>query len=535
VAAVPSIGRAVRVEGGLAPEADLTRALYEQYANQIFRYCLHQLGSREEAEDAVQSTFLNAFRGIKRGVVPELESAWLFKIAHNVCLSRRRTSWRRGRIESPTDFDVVEELTPAPSRRSDELIGLQDVLEQLPENQRRAILLREWQGLSYREIAEELELSQAAVETLIFRARRALASGLEQPPTAKRRVVRGADLGNVLAGLKSLLLGGGAAVKVAATVAVVSATTVVAAAPIEQHRLHLRPVPKPAAPVTAPSGITSTQGAAVTSVTAPVVFAPARGAAVRTGVRRHVHATAPAVGQPASALAPQSPTLAAPQEAVPAAATAVEPAPATSQAPPASEPAAEPKKDAAPAQTSSAQTDSAQTGSPQTGSPQSGSTTGTSGSTGTTGTSGAPTTGAGSGTAGTTGTSGDSGQQTTSAGNGSSTSTPAVSQSGKTITVPPVIKIAPSTAAQYPTTQSSGSGSSSSGSGSSGSSGSSQGGVTTPVVATPPATTAPAPVVAPHGTTTQPAPVVSNPALSLSGGGTTIARNGEISVRGSGG
>jgi RNA polymerase sigma factor (sigma-70 family) len=524
VAAVPSIGRAVRVEGGLAPEADLTRALYEQYANQIFRYCLHQLGSREEAEDAVQSTFLNAFRGIKRGVVPELESAWLFKIAHNVCLSRRRTSWRRGRIESPTDFDVVEELTPAPSRRSDELIGLQDVLEQLPENQRRAILLREWQGLSYREIAEELELSQAAVETLIFRARRALASGLEQPPTAKRRVVRGADLGNVLAGLKSLLLGGGAAVKVAATVAVVSATTVVAAAPIEQHRMHLRPVPKPAAPVTAPSGIAPTQGTVVTSVTAPVAFAPARGAAVRTGVRWHVRATAPGV-RPASALAPQSPILGAPQEAVPAVPAAVEPAPATSSAPPASEPAAtpsspaaEPKKDAAPAQTESAQTGSAPTGSAAA----------TSGSTGTTDTSGAATTGAGSGTTGTTGTSGDSGQQTTSAGNGSSTSTPVVSQGGKTtITVPPVIKIAPSTAAQYPTTQSSGSGSP----------GSSQGGSSgapTPAVPTPPATTAPAPVVAPHGTTTQPAPVVSNPALTLSGGGTTIARNGEISVRGSG-
>src|SRR6476469_1378902 len=113
LAAVPSIGRAVRVEGAPAPEADLTRALYEQYANQIFRYCVHQLGSREEAEDAVQSTFLNAFRGIRRGVVPEIESAWLFKIAHNVCLSRRRSTWRRDRVESPTDFDVVEEVTPA--------------------------------------------------------------------------------------------------------------------------------------------------------------------------------------------------------------------------------------------------------------------------------------------------------------------------------------------------------------------------------------------------------------------------------------
>jgi RNA polymerase sigma factor (sigma-70 family) len=237
LAAVPSIGRATRVEGQTPREADLTRALYEEYANQIFRYCLHQLGSREEAEDAVQSTFLNAFRGLKRGVVPELEAAWLFKIAHNVCLSRRRSSWRRGRVESPADFEAVEELTPAPSRGADELIGLQDVLEQMPETQRRAILLREWQGLSYREIAAELELSQGAVETLIFRARRSLAAGLEEPPERmKRRLLRGFDLGSLVAGLKALLLGGSAAAKVAATVAIVSATTVVAADPVVQHQ-----------------------------------------------------------------------------------------------------------------------------------------------------------------------------------------------------------------------------------------------------------------------------------------------------------
>jgi RNA polymerase sigma factor (sigma-70 family) len=251
LAAVPSIGRASRVEGTLAPEADATRALYEQYANQVFRYCLHQLGSREEAEDAVQSTFLNAFRGIKRGVVPELEAAWLFKIAHNVCLSRRRSAWRRGRIESPADFEVIEELAPAPVRRGEELIGLQDVLERLPETQRRAILLREWQGLSYREIAAELELSQAAVETLIFRARRSLASGLEQPPVKKRRLVRALDWSNLLAGLKTVLIGGGAAAKIAATVAVVGATAVIATDPLQHQRHQVANVPK--APATAPT------------------------------------------------------------------------------------------------------------------------------------------------------------------------------------------------------------------------------------------------------------------------------------------
>ncbi|HUZ98851.1 MAG TPA: sigma-70 family RNA polymerase sigma factor [Gaiellaceae bacterium] len=241
----------------------MTRALYERYSTQIFRYCLHQLGSREEAEDAVQSTFLNAFRGIKRGIVPELESAWLFKIAENVCLSRRRSTWRRNRIESPTDFDVVEELAPAPSRLADELVGLQDVLEQMPENQRRAILLREWQGLSYREIAAELELSQTAVETLIFRARRSLAKGLEEPPAPaqKRRMVRGADLGNLLTGLKSLLFGGGAAAaKVAAVVAVVSAGTVVVASPARHHaRTHTPTAPTTSAPAVPPpvSGLAS--------------------------------------------------------------------------------------------------------------------------------------------------------------------------------------------------------------------------------------------------------------------------------------
>jgi RNA polymerase sigma factor (sigma-70 family) len=254
LAAVPSIGRASRVEGALAPEADATRALYEQYANQVFRYCLHQLGSREEAEDAVQSTFLNAFRGIKRGVVPELEAAWLFKIAHNVCLSRRRSTWRRGRIESPADFELIEELTPAPARRGDELIGLQDVLERLPDTQRRAILLREWQGLSYREIAAELELSQAAVETLIFRARRSLASGLEQPPEKKRRAFRALDWSSLVAGLKAAFVGGSVAAKVAA-IAVVGAAAVAATEPLQHQRHQGRVVPKvhATAPVAHPS------------------------------------------------------------------------------------------------------------------------------------------------------------------------------------------------------------------------------------------------------------------------------------------
>ena len=240
MAAEPSIGRATRVERPFAPGADAAGDLYERYSAQIHGYCLHQLGSREEAEDAVQTTFMNAFRGLSRGIVPELESAWLFKIAHNVCLSRRRSSWRRGKIEAPNNFEVLQEVIPGREQVSDELIGLQDVLEKMPENQRRAILLREWQGLTYREISAELGLSQAAVETLIFRARRALAQGLEQDAdTWKKRLRRGADVGGAIAFVKALLGGGGAAaVKIAATAVAVAATTVAAATDTPRHAHH---------------------------------------------------------------------------------------------------------------------------------------------------------------------------------------------------------------------------------------------------------------------------------------------------------
>ena len=251
MAAEPSIGRATRVERPFAPGADAAGDLYERYSAQIHGYCLHQLGSREEAEDAVQTTFMNAFRGLSRGIVPELESAWLFKIAHNVCLSRRRSAWRRGKVEAPNNFEVLQEVIPGREQVSDELIGLQDVLEKMPENQRRAILLREWQGLTYREISAELGLTQAAVETLIFRARRALAQGLEQDAdTWKKRLRRGADVGGAIAFVKALLGGGGAAaVKIAATALVVAATTVAAATEVPRHAHHA-PAAKPAAAAT---------------------------------------------------------------------------------------------------------------------------------------------------------------------------------------------------------------------------------------------------------------------------------------------
>jgi RNA polymerase sigma-70 factor (ECF subfamily) len=151
--------------------------LYGRYRPQIYRYCMGRLRSREDAEDATQNVFLRVCTALRKGVVPELEAPWLYKIAHNVCLSRALGLKRRARVERPADVEAFDVAAPA-AGRPDELLGLEDALADMPENLRRVMLLREWQGLSYAEIADTTGQTQAAVETLIFRARRHLAKAL---------------------------------------------------------------------------------------------------------------------------------------------------------------------------------------------------------------------------------------------------------------------------------------------------------------------------------------------------------------------
>ena len=196
----------------------------------------------------------------------------------------------------------------APTQESpEELMRLTESLEHMPESQRRAILLREWQGLSYHEIADELELSQSAVETLIFRARRNLAANLEseaKQPGVLSRMRKALDAGALLAMLKGLFEGG-AAVKVAAVAVAASGTVVVAAGPsaptskpVPEKQAVTRVVeaapaarvvfdrPRPRATVASSSEtkvparrVKPTSSAAVVEATAPIAAAPAARAA----------------------------------------------------------------------------------------------------------------------------------------------------------------------------------------------------------------------------------------------------------------
>ena len=206
------MSQAVQADVQVAAVQVAVQGLFERHGERVLAYCRRRLHSQEEAEDALQTTFLYACRGLQRGVVPNIEIAWLLKIAHNVCLSTWDADRRRRRLELVQDPEQIQAISPAAPSGRENALALELALGDLSELQRKAILLREWRGLSYQEIAQELELSQSAVETLLFRARRTLARSLERQEVARpRTLARCLDFGGLFTALKSALGLGGSA------------------------------------------------------------------------------------------------------------------------------------------------------------------------------------------------------------------------------------------------------------------------------------------------------------------------------------
>ena len=147
--------------------------LYRRHAPDVYRYAYGLLRNRADAEDAVQTTFLNAHRAFAQGMRPDDARPWLIRIARNVCREGFRRAARR-----PAEVSIQDEIPAAePDGPSAEEIRL--ALSQLSLNQRAVLVMRELEGRKYNEIAASLGLSLGAVETLLFRARRALREQLE--------------------------------------------------------------------------------------------------------------------------------------------------------------------------------------------------------------------------------------------------------------------------------------------------------------------------------------------------------------------
>jgi RNA polymerase sigma-70 factor (ECF subfamily) len=150
-------------------------SLYRLHRPPVYAYALATMRQSADAEDVTQTTFLNAYCALHRGVAPRDELQWLLAIARNVCRDRFRDAKRRPKEEPLNDWAVitpVEQPDYTVSEICKEISGLSPRYRQI-------LLLREFEGRSYAEISAQLGVSQPAVQTLLTRARRALRDELE--------------------------------------------------------------------------------------------------------------------------------------------------------------------------------------------------------------------------------------------------------------------------------------------------------------------------------------------------------------------
>jgi len=161
-------------------------AIVERYRGQLTRYCRRIL-PESRSEDAVQQAFINAHAALLRSDEPVQLKPWLFAITRNAALNMlRQNGWNYEQI--PLDFDGVRRPDQVVEQRI-ELEQTVAALNQLPERQRDALVMRELEGRSYDEIAVALGANDGAVRQLLNRARvtlRHAASLLIPPPLVAR-------------------------------------------------------------------------------------------------------------------------------------------------------------------------------------------------------------------------------------------------------------------------------------------------------------------------------------------------------------
>ncbi len=142
-------------------------ALYDRYALGIYRYCRKILGSEDAARDALQETFLRFLRSTDVDRDYGNLAAYLLRIARNLCLNAKRLQ-RREHI-SLEEFHLPSSEQTLESEELTRLVVI--ALDKLPEDYREALILQMYNGLSYKQIAELIEVPLSTVRNRIVRAK----------------------------------------------------------------------------------------------------------------------------------------------------------------------------------------------------------------------------------------------------------------------------------------------------------------------------------------------------------------------------
>jgi RNA polymerase sigma-70 factor (ECF subfamily) len=161
--------------------------LFELHGARMKSLARHLLGTRDDAEDAVQETFLKIQRGISSFRGQSAFSTWAFRVLVNACYDLRRRRVRRQEVQDPAPQPgeaAVER--PGPGAHPSLRLALERSLAQLPQRQREIFLLYEVEGFAHAEIAAMLNVSEAVSKNALFQAKRTLRKMLEPPRAAGR-------------------------------------------------------------------------------------------------------------------------------------------------------------------------------------------------------------------------------------------------------------------------------------------------------------------------------------------------------------
>jgi RNA polymerase sigma-70 factor (ECF subfamily) len=180
------VARAKRGERGAFDE------LVRRFRKRIYALCLHLTGSRTEADDITQETFLRAYRKLGEFEGRSEFFTWLYRIAMNRCFNARRDGARRRVVDldDPRVQAAVAYDAGADPRRQTELrqlyARLVGALDALPEEMRTTVVLVAMQGMSHEEVAVVLGVAPGTIGWRMHEARRFLRAAIDKPLKEKR-------------------------------------------------------------------------------------------------------------------------------------------------------------------------------------------------------------------------------------------------------------------------------------------------------------------------------------------------------------
>ena len=180
-------------------DLDSFNQLVARWERPIYALAYRTLGREEDARDVVQEAFLRAFRGLRGFRGQAKFSSWLYRITLNLCRDWIRRERRAPVVQTPEGVDPIEmaDERMAPTESVEDLVARKEMtaavsraMAELPEEQRVAILLKEYHGLTFQEIADQLDVPLSTVKTRLYQGLSVLRRRLERRQTEEASLRR---------------------------------------------------------------------------------------------------------------------------------------------------------------------------------------------------------------------------------------------------------------------------------------------------------------------------------------------------------